>query len=290
MNYYHWPLVLRDLEMNPTNTTLAHQATAKIKQRLPSFKPKVGIVLGSGLGSFAEQLDDAVSISYDQLPGFPKMTVHGHGGNLVCGQHGGVGVVCLQGRAHTYEGPNHDIVKTYVRTLRLLGCDYFLATNASGSLREDVGPGELMLITDHINMQPGNPMVGPNDDDFGPRFFPLDNAYDRGLREKLLTIANAEKITLNQGVYISVLGPNYETAAEIRAFRIMGADAVGMSTVPEVLVANHCGMKVAVIATITNFATGLASTSHSHDAVVAMAASAGEKLNRLVKRFVVEVT
>ena len=272
-----------------TNTTPAHLAAAKIKERLPSFKPTIGIVLGSGLGSFAEQLEDAVSISYEQLPGFPKLTVQGHGGNLVLGHLGGVGVVCLQGRAHSYEGSNYDTLKTYVRTLRLLGCDYFLATNASGSLREDVGPGELMLITDHINMQPGNPLVGPNDEEFGPRFLPLDNAYDLRTREKLLMIAHQENIALHQGVYLAVLGPNYETAAEIKAFRIMGADAVGMSTVPEVLVANHCGMKVAVIATITNWATGLAQTSHSHESVVLVASQAAEKLNRLVKRFIMEL-
>ncbi len=275
--------------MTNTNPTLAHLAAAKIKERLPSFKPRIGIVLGSGLGSFADELDDAVSISYDQLPGFPKITVHGHGGNIVLGHHSGVGVVCLQGRAHTYEGANHDTVKTYVRTLKLLGCDYFLATNASGSLREDVGPGSLMLITDHINLQPGNPLVGPNDDEFGPRFLPLDNAYDLGMREQLLLIAHQKNISLNQGVYLSVLGPNYETAAEIRAFRILGADAVGMSTVPEVLVANHCGMRVAVIATITNYATGLAHTSHCHEAVVSVATQAAEKLNRLVKQFVTEL-
>ena len=271
-----------------TNLSSAQIAAAKIKERYPSFKPSIGIVLGSGLGSFADQLDDAVSISYEELPGFPKITVHGHGGNLVLGYLAGVGVVCLQGRAHAYEGPNHDTVKTYVRTLKLLGCNYFLATNASGSLREDVGPGELMLITDHINMQPGNPLVGPNDDQFGPRFLPLDNAYDHSMREKLLMIAQQEHITLNQGVYLAVLGPNYETAAEIRAFRILGADAVGMSTVPEVLVANHCGMKVAVIATITNYATGLAHTSHCHNAVVATAALAATKLNLLIKRFITD--
>lgn len=271
-----------------TNTTLtaAHHAAEQIKQRAPHFKPVLGIVLGSGLGSFADQLEDAISISYDQLPGFPKLTVHGHGGNLVLGYHSGVGVICLQGRAHTYEGVDYEVVKTYVRTLKLLGCSYFFATNASGSLREDVGPGELMLITDHINMQPGNPLVGPNDDEFGPRFIPLDNAYDKGMRDKLLQIAHKENIALHQGVYLSVLGPNYETAAEIRAFRIMGADAVGMSTVPEVLVANHCGMKVAVIATITNYATGLAPSSHSHEAVVLTASKASEKLNRLVKQFI----
>ncbi|MFC3908569.1 purine-nucleoside phosphorylase [Legionella dresdenensis] len=270
--------------------TAAHFAANFIKKQLPSFKPVIGIVLGSGLGSFAEQLEDSVTISYEQLPGFPKPTVYGHIGNMVLGYFSGIPVVCLQGRAHSYEGNTHDIVKTYVRTLRLLGCDYFLATNASGSLREDVGPGELMLITDHINMQPGNPLTGPNDDEFGPRFFPLDNAYDIGLREKLLEVAKQQNITLHQGVYLSVLGPNYETAAEIRAFRILGADAVGMSTVPEVLVANHCGMKTAVIATITNYATGLATTSHDHEAVVATAAGAAERLSRLVKHFVAGIS
>ena len=242
------------------NKSPAHIAAAHIQNLCKDFKPRIGIVLGSGLGSFAEQLDEAVTVSYDTLPGFPKITVHGHGGNLVLGKLSGVSVACLQGRTHTYEGDTFATVKTYVRTLRLLGCDYFLATNASGSLRENVGPGELMLVTDHINMQPGNPLVGPNDEEFGPRFLPLDNAYDLGLRTKLLTLALQEKIALHQGVYLSVLGPNYETAAEIRAFRLWGADAVGMSTVPEVLIANHCGMKVAVIATITNYATGLAKT------------------------------
>ncbi|AHE67326.1 purine-nucleoside phosphorylase [Legionella oakridgensis] len=275
--------------MSNKKLTDAHIAAEQIIQRLPSFKPTIGIVLGSGLGSFAEQLDDPTYINYEELPGFPKLTVHGHGGKLVLGHLSGVGVVCLQGRSHTYEGTSFEVVKTYVRTLKLLGCNYFLATNASGSLREDVGPGELMLITDHINMQPGNPLVGPNDEEFGPRFFPLDNAYDHELREKLLILAHKENISLHQGVYLSVLGPNYETAAEIRAFRILGADAVGMSTVPEVLVANHCGMKVGVIATITNYATGLSHTSHSHEAVVLMASQAAEKLNRLVKRLITEL-
>lgn len=272
--------------MTNTHQTDAHLAANIIKQRLPSFKPSLGIVLGSGLGSFAEQLNDAVTINYSELPGFPNVTVHGHGGNLVLGYLCGVAVVCLQGRAHSYEGDNFETVKTYVRTLKLLGCDYFLATNASGSLREEVGPGALMLITDHINFQPSNPLVGPNDDEFGPRFFPLDNAYDQAMRDAFLNIANRDNIPLSQGVYLSVLGPNYETAAEIKAFRLLGADAVGMSTVPEVLVANHCGMKVAVIATITNYATGLAQTSHSHDSVVLVANRAAEQLNQLIKAFI----
>ncbi len=264
----------------------AYQAAEYITSQFPDFKPHIGIVLGSGLGMLADHLDDKVSIPYSELAGFPMVSVHGHGGNLILGRLHGIDIVCLQGRSHTYEGLNYAPVVTYVRTLKLLGCEIFLATNASGSLREDVGPGSLMLITDHINMQPGNPLVGPNDERFGPRFFPVDNAYDQSLRTKFLEIARAEEIDLHQGVYISVLGPNYETAAEIKAFRILGADAVGMSTVPEVLVANHCGMKVAVIATITNYATGLATSSHSHEAVVLTASRAAEQLSMLVKQFI----
>ncbi|MBA2711045.1 MAG: purine-nucleoside phosphorylase [Tatlockia sp.] len=275
--------------MTKNNKTQAHLAAEKIQKLLPDFQPKIGIALGSGLGGFAEQLEDAISISYEELPGFPRHKVYGHGHKLVLGYLEGVAVACLQGRAHSYEGPNDETVKTYVRTLRLLGCDYFLATNASGSLQEKVGPGELMLIRDHINLQPGNPLAGPNDDEFGPRFFPLDNAYDKSVCEKLLAIAEREEITLHQGVYISVLGPNYETAAEIRAFRIMGADAVGMSTVPEVLVANHCGMKVGVVAIITNYATGLNFTAHSHEAVVEKAAQTAGKLAALIKQFIKEI-
>lgn len=261
-----------------------------IKQAHPNFKPKVGIILGSGLGQFAEELENTTSISYDNLPGFPKVSVVGHKGQLILGTCGGIEVACLQGRAHAYEGPhNNEVVKTYVRTLKLLGCEYFIATNASGSLREEVGPGELVLISDHINFQSSNPLIGPNDEEFGPRFFPLDNAYDKDMQNQFVSIADKLNIRLNQGVYLSVLGPNYETAAEIRAFRLLGADCVGMSTVPEVLVANHCGMKVAVIATITNYATGLNAEAHSHESVVQTAALASEKLNRLIKAFISEL-
>jgi len=257
-----------------------------IQKNYPSIKPRVGIVLGSGLGNFVQHLEQAIHIPYNELPGFPEVTVAGHTGQLTLGYIGKVAVACLQGRAHSYEGNNGEVVKTYIRTLKKLGCEYFIATNASGSLREDALPGSLMLITDHINFQPGNPLVGLNDEEFGPRFYPLDEAYNLQMRETFLSLAEKHQIELKQGVYISVLGPHYETAAEIRAFKILGADAVGMSTVPEVLVANHCGMKVAVIATITNYATGLTTTSHSHEAVVNMAEQAGEKLNVLLEEYV----
>lgn len=277
---------------NPAiKTTAAHLAAEQIKNLNPSFAPDIAIILGSGLGGFADELDNPVVIHYEDLPGFPKMTVHGHGGKLILGQWKGKDIVCLQGRAHTYEDiHNYETVKTYVRTLKLLGCTYFIATNASGSLREEVGPGELMLISDHINLQPSNPLIGANDDEFGPRFYPLDNAYDKTMQKELLGVAEKLSIQLNTGVYISVLGPHYETAAEIRAFKVLGADAVGMSTVPEVLVANHCGMKVAVIATITNYATGLTSISHNHDEVVKMASQAAINLNRLLKQYIQELS
>jgi xanthosine phosphorylase len=272
------------------NKSDAHLACEYIKKLHPDFKPTVGIVLGSGLGQFADELEDSTVISYEELPGFPKVTVKGHSGTLIIGYWHGVGVVCLQGRAHTYEGPeNYQTVKNYVRTLKLLGCVYFIATNASGSLREEVLPGDLMLITDHINLQPSNPLIGPNDDEFGPRFYPLDNAYDPTMRSSFSALAEKHHIKLSQGVYISVLGPHYETAAEIRAFKLWGADAVGMSTVPEVLVANHCGMKVAVIAMITNHATGLSKTSHSHDEVVKTAVNAASKLNTLLKHYIADL-
>lgn len=277
-----------------TNTALKqsypHLAAEHIQKLHPSFKPTIAVVLGSGLGQFADELQDTVRINYSDLPGFPKITVQGHGGNLILGYWNSIGVVCLQGRAHTYEGlENYETVKTYVRTMKLLGCEYFIATNASGSLKEEVGPGELMLISDHINLQPGNSMIGPNDDEFGPRFYPLDNAYDKEMRQNILAIAEKNSVKLTEGVYISVLGPHYETAAEIRAFKILGADAVGMSTVPEVLVANHCGLKVAVIATITNYATGLAHTAHSHNAVVATAENAAKKLNLIIKEYIASI-
>lgn len=258
------------------------KAAKLIQTQQPLFEPKVGIILGSGLSNFASCLQDPISIAYDSLPGFPKLTVNGHHGEMILGSIDKTEVVCLKGRTHSYEGTRADTIKTYIRTLRLLGCRYLIATNASGSLHMDMPPGSLMLITDHINFQGTNPLVGPNDDEFGPRFFPLDNAYDKKLNSCFLNTAKSLEFTLHQGIYACVMGPNYETAAEIRAFRILGADAVGMSTVPEVLVANHCGMQVAAIAVITNLATGLSEYSHSHEDVLNKANLAAKNLTTLL--------
>ncbi len=273
-------------ELIMSKNFLPYDAASKIKSLYPEIKPLIGIVLGSGLGSMSQEIEDRQVIPYDALPGFPEVSVDGHGGNLILGRIHGVDVVCLEGRAHTYESGNHDVVKTYIRTLKLLGCQYFLATNASGSLRKDIGPGELVLVSDHINFQGSNPLVGPNDEDFGPRFQPMDDTYDKNMRSSLHNIAKAAGINLHDGIYISVLGPSYETAAEIRAFRTLGADVIGMSTVPEVIIAKHCGLKIAVIATVTNYATDITDESHDHNAVVAMANKASEKLKQIVKTFV----
>lgn len=271
-----------------TNASTPDELADSIRAKISNIQPRIGIVLGSGLGEFADKLDNIVRISYADLPGFPSGEVHGHQGTMVIGELYGVGVVCLQKRMHLYEAglESHDVVKTYIRTLKRLGCEYFIAISASGSLCETIGPGQLMLIKDHINFQGTNPLIGPNDDEFGPRFFPLDDAYDRETREALVRLADGIGLQLPEGVYAAVTGPNYETTAEIRAFRTMGVDAVGMSTVPEVLVAVHCGMKVAVIAMITNFATGLSATSHSHDAVVEMAKQSSDKVVVLLKQFI----
>jgi xanthosine phosphorylase len=253
------------------------------------FSPKVGIVLGSGLGPFGDTLENAVTIPYSDIPGFPKTTVQGHSGELILGYVGQTPVVCLKGRAHLYEGIDVAYIKTYVRTLKCLGCEYFVATNASGSMREEMLPGSIMMIVDHINFMPINPLTGPNDDEFGPRFLPVDQAYHPEVQTLLKNAAQKAQVQLHEGVYIAVQGPQYETAAEIRAFRTLGADAVGMSTVPEVLIAHHCGMKVGALATLTNYATGLAKKSHDHNDVVAVANQASQNLISIIQNFLATV-
>jgi len=267
------------------NLNHAQEAALHIQNVHPNFKPRVAIICGSGLGSLAEQLTDAKSISYQDLPGFPVSSVVGHAGQMVLGKLNNCPVVCMQGRPHVYEGVSDDAIKTYVRTLKLIGVEIFFATNASGSLREEVGPGSLVAINDHIHFQGRNPLLGPNEDEFGERFFPLDNTYDPALREVLHGCAKQLDLKLPEGVYISVLGPNYETAAEIRAFKMWGADVIGMSTIPEILVTKHCGMRCLIVSTITNYATGLTKVSHSHDAVVAAAQQASIQLIELIKSF-----
>jgi xanthosine phosphorylase len=252
----------------------------------PDFKSKIAIILGSGLGEFADHVKDATIIPYYKLPGFHHCTAEGHAGNMLLGYVNSTPVVCLQGRPHIYEGIYSDVMKTLIRTLKLIGCEMLLLTNAAGSLRDEVPAGSLMLITDHINLQFTNPLVGPNDDEFGPRFFSMENAYNQDLRYRLQDIAKRLNIDLAKGVYIGVSGPSFETPAEIRAFRVMGADAVGMSTVPEVLMARHCNLKVAGISVITNLAAGMNPEEElSHEKTLRYAKLAAADLTNLMLTF-----
>lgn len=262
------------------------RAAHAIKARFPNFKPKIGIILGSGLGGLASHIHDPMIIPYDELPEFGISTVPGHAGRLVMGYLNGVPVACLQGRMHFYEGIENSVIQILVRTLKLIGCEILLATNAVGSMNMDAGPGSLMLITDHINFQFRNPLVGENNAEFGPRFISLDNAYDRDLRTRMLTVAKEQNIKLHQGILIATIGPTFETPAEIRAYTMWGASAVGMSTVPEVIIARHCGLKVVVVSAVTNYAAGLSDTEISHSETLKFAEVASSSMQCLVENFV----
>ena len=249
-----------------------------------SHSPEIGIILGSGLAGVATGLDDAVVIPYSEIEGFPEAGVEGHTGQLVIGKHGGRSVACLQGRWHAYEGHNLADIALPIRTLKALGCQSLLITCAAGSLQEDMPPGSLMMLTDHINWPGLSPLIGPNDDEVGPRFTDLSNAYDSELQEVMRESASHASIHLHEGVYLWCLGPSFETPAEIRAFAALGADAVGMSTVPETLAARHCGLKVAAIAVITNFAAGMQS-GLSHEQTLAAGAKAAPMLTTLIGEY-----
>jgi xanthosine phosphorylase len=263
----------------------AAEAAAVIADRAPDFVPRLGIVLGSGLGAVAGALEDAVTIPYSDLPGFPEPGIAGHAGALALGTLAGLPVACLQGRKHVYEGGDPGAMRVPVRALRSAGAEALLVTNAAGSLRADVGPGSLMAITDHINMLGVNPLTGPNDDDFGPRFPSLQDAYDPELRRVLTTAAGAIGVPLAEGVYLATAGPSFETPAEIRAFRTLGADAVGMSTIPEVILARHAGLRVAAVSAITNLAEGMGGEPLSHEQTLRYANAAAGDLTRLIVAF-----
>jgi xanthosine phosphorylase len=262
-------------------TSSPDSAAAAIRTRAPKFAPRLGLVLGSGLGPIAEAIKAAAAISYADIPGFPQPGVEGHAGKLILGTLGGLPVACLQGRVHLYEGKGVEPVKVLVRTLQRLGCESLLLTNAAGSLRAEVGPGSLMLISDHISLQPLNPLMGANDDEFGPRFPPMEDAYDSGLRKIMRDAAGRAGVKLSEGVYAAILGPSFETPAEIRAYARLGADAVGMSTVPEAIVARHCGLRVAAVSVITNLAAGMGEPL-SHEQTLREAAGAAMRLQQLV--------
>lgn len=265
------------------------EAADIIRARKPGFAPRVAMILGSGLGVLAEQMTDAVSIGFDELPGFPISTVHGHAGELVLGTLAGVAVVCMKGRGHFYEGYGMGVMTSAVRTLKLLGCEMLFVTNAAGSLREEVDAGSLVALTDHINWLPGTPMVGPNDERFGPRFFSMANAYDQDIRELVKATAADNNIKLHEGVFIAYAGPNFETAAEIRMMAKLGADVVGMSVVPEVVSARHCGLKVVGVSVITNLAEGMSPFPLSHEQTLKYAAIGAKDLVTLILAFLERV-
>lgn len=267
----------------PSNTPF--DAVNVLRLRMPDFKPRVAIVLGSGLGALADQIADAVTIAYHELAGFPVSTVQGHAGALLCGTLGGVPVVCMKGRSHLYEGKGADVMTSAIRSFKLLGCESLLLTCAAGSLRSDVGPGSLVALNDHINLLPGNPLIGINDDRFGSRFVSMANAYDAQQRQALRQSFEALGIRWHEGVYLATSGPCFETPAEIRMMRIMGADVVGMSTVPEVITARHCGLKVLAIATITNLAEGMSDVPLSHAQTLQYAAVGAKDLARLIPAY-----
>jgi len=257
-----------------------------LREHAPGFVARLAIVLGSGLGGLADELAEPAAVPYAEIPGFPSSTVAGHAGRFLLGHLEGVPVACMQGRFHLYEGHAPAVIKLPIRTFRALGAEAILLTNAAGSLRPEAGPGSLMVITDHLNFQWTNPLVGPNDDEWGERFLGLEGAYDPELRARLLRLAGELGITLHQGVYCGLLGPLFETPAEIRAYRTLGADAVGMSTVPEVIVARHCGLRVAAISAITNLAVGMSTELVNHEQTLRGAAQAAESLATLVRAFV----
>lgn len=258
----------------------AEDLAALIRGRAGDAPPEYGFVLGSGLGHIAGEVD-GVAIDYADLPGFPHAGVSGHSPKLVIGDLEGRRVAVFGGRAHYYETGRGDAMRLPLEVLKALGCDRVLLTNAAGSMHPDLDPGDLMLLSDHINFSGLNPLIGEPTD---ARFVPMTDAHDPGLRAALRAAAEAEGIALTEGVYAWYSGPSFETPAEIRAIRTLGADAVGMSTVPEVILARFLGLKVAAVSTITNKAAGLSDEQISHEHTKAMAPLGAAKLERILRR------
>lgn len=231
-------------------------------------KPEIGLILGSGLGVLAEEIEDAVSIPYEDIPYFPISTVEGHAGELVIGSLSGKRVAAMKGRFHFYEGYTFEQVTFPVRVMKSLGINTIIVTNAAGGVNEEFEPGDLMLISDHINLMGGNPLIGKNDNRLGVRFPDMSEAYKRELRELAKAAAARVGISVKEGVYAGNTGPAYETPAEVRMARVLGADAVGMSTVPEVIVARHSNVNVLGISCISNMAAGILDQPLSHDEVI----------------------
>ena len=262
-------------------STRIQNAVDYLRSRTDS-EPEMGMILGSGLGDFADTLENRLVIPFTDIPDFPAATVPGHAGAFVFGTKHGKSVVCLQGRLHYYEGHPMSVLTMPVRIMAKLGVKTLLLTNAAGGVNKDYRPGDLMLITDHINYSGMNPLIGEHHESFGPRFPDVTDLYSSALRLKLKLAAVEAGIGLRQGVYMMFSGPSYETPAEIRMARILGADAVGMSTVPEAIVAAQCGIKCLGVSCITNLAAGVSPHKLSHQEVMETAAIAHDKFHSLV--------
>lgn len=264
----------------------ASEAARYISAKSPQHAPRVAVVLGSGLGGVADSVADATEIPYDEIPHFMRSTVEGHAGKLVIGALGGVDVVVMKGRFHFYEGYSMEEATLPVRVFALMGIRSLVLTNAAGGVDPKLSPGSLMIITDHINLMGDNPLRGPNDDRFGPRFQDMTAVYTPSYIEIAKDAAREMGVNLAEGVYVGLRGPSYETPAEIRMMQKIGGDAVGMSTVPEVIAARHSGLKVLAFSCITNVAAGLTAAEIDHSEVMEVGARAGRQLADLIVRIV----
>ncbi len=260
-----------------------------ILKKIENLKPKMAIILGSGLSGLTEQMKKKVTINYSDLPGFPELQAEGHIGEIVAGKLNGVDVIAFRGRKHSYETAMTYPLKNMIRTIKAIGVEILFLSNAAGSLREHARPTELMAIDDHINFMGFNPLAGPNDDDFGGRFVTMTNAWDKELTQKLKDTAKEHDITLHEGVYMALLGPTFETPAEIRMAQNMGADAVGMSSVPDCIIARHCGLKVMGCSCITNMGAGLSDEVIGHDHTLENAGKGAVNFEKLLFEFVKKI-
>lgn len=260
---------------------MPHEAAACIRQRA-DIGPRIAVVLGSGLGGFAEAIEARAEIPYDEIPGWPRSTAIGHAGRLVLGHFAGAPLAVMRGRAHLYEGHAPEKVAFGVRALAALGVEIFIFTNAAGGVRPDYAPGDLVVIKDHLNLMGTSPLIGPNDEKLGPRFPDMSNAYDSDLRARAHRAGEKLGQSLREGVYAGLLGPCYETPAEVRMVAALGGDLVGMSTVPEVIAARHRGRRCLAISCVTNMAAGIVPGEIDGEHVIAAGAAAQGRLTALL--------